>query len=74
MRLARSFVHPPICSTNLVTSAGGTAALAEIRNNAGIVITSGLTVGTSGTDVVLNTTSISAGQNLTISSATLTHG
>lgn len=52
----------------------GTAALAEIRNNAGNVIVSGLTVGTSGADVIINATSISTGQFVTLSSATITHG
>src|SRR6185369_13942928 len=43
-------------------SASGTAAKAELRNNAGTVIASGLTVGTSGSDINLTTTSITSGQ------------
>lgn len=54
-------------------SATGTAALAELRNNAGTVIASGLTVGTSSADVILGTTSISANQTVQITSGTITH-
>jgi hypothetical protein len=53
-------------------SASGTAALAEIRNNAGTVIASGLTVGTSGTDIILSTTTIVSGQPVTITAGTIT--
>lgn len=52
----------------------GTAALAEIRNNAGTTIVSGLTVGTSGTDIVINAAAISAGQTVQVTSGTITHG
>lgn len=52
----------------------GTAALAEIRNNAGAVVVSGLTVGTSGTDLIINASAISTGQIVTLTSGTLTHG
>ncbi len=54
-------------------SATGTAAKAEIRDSAGNVIISGLTVGTSGSDINLNSTSISSGQTVTITSGTITH-
>ena len=52
----------------------GTAALAEFRNTAGTVIVSGLTVGTSGTDITINATAISTGQTVQITSGTITHG
>src|SRR5688572_30699585 len=39
----------------------GTAAKAEIRNNAGTVIRDGLTVGESGTDIILGTDDITIG-------------
>lgn len=55
-------------------SASGTAAKAEIRNNAGTVIVSGLTVGTAATDIILGTTTISSGGTVTITSGTITHG
>lgn len=58
-----------------VTAAGtGTAAKAELRDNAGNVIVSGLTVGTSATDIIINATAISSGQSVTLSSGTITHG
>jgi hypothetical protein len=52
----------------------GTAALAEFRNNAGTTIVSGLTVGTSGADVIINSTSISTGQAVLVTAGTITHG
>lgn len=55
-------------------SGTGTAAKAELRTSADVVVASGLTVGTSGTDVILATTSINSGNTVTISSASITHG
>jgi hypothetical protein len=55
-------------------SGTGTAALAEFRNNAGTTIISGLTVGTSGTDIIINATAISSGQTVQVTSGTITHG
>lgn len=55
-------------------SATGTAAKAELRNNSGTTIVSGLTVGTSATDIILGTTSITSGGTVTITSGTITHG
>jgi len=52
----------------------GTAALAEIRNNSGTTVVSGLTVGTSGTDITINATAISIGQTVQVTSGTITHG
>lgn len=58
-----------------VTASGtGTAAKAELRDNAGNVIVSGLTVGTSSADIIINATAISSGQSVTLSSGTITHG
>ena len=51
----------------------GTAAAARIKDSDGNIVVSGLTVGTSGTNVVLDSTSITSGQTVTLSSATLTH-
>ncbi len=53
---------------------GGTAAEADIRDDAAAVIVSGLTVGTGGTDIILDSTNITAGQTVTINTATITHG
>ena len=55
-------------------SASGTAAKAELRDNSGNVIVSGLTVGTSAADIILDSVSITSGQTVTISSGTITHG
>jgi hypothetical protein len=52
----------------------GTAAAARIRTGADADVVTGLTVGTSGTDIILDSVSITAGQTVTISSATITHG
>jgi hypothetical protein len=55
-------------------SATGTAAKAELRNNAGTAIVTGLTVGTSASDVIVDNTSTNSGQIVTVSSGTITHG
>jgi hypothetical protein len=54
-------------------SAGGTAAAARLRTGANVDIVTGLTVGTSGSDINLDSTNVSSGQNVTINSATITH-
>jgi hypothetical protein len=51
----------------------GTAAAARVRDSNGVDIITGLTVGTSGSDINLDSTSITAGQTVTITSATITH-
>jgi hypothetical protein len=54
--------------------ATGTAAAARIRTApGGTDIVTGLSVGTSGSDINLNSTSIASGQTVTISSASITH-
>lgn len=55
-------------------SAGGTAAAARIRTSADADRVTGLTVGTAGTDVILDVLSITSGQNVVLNSATITHG
>ena len=55
-------------------SADGTAAKAEFRDNGGNVIVSGLTVGTSGADIIVNSTSCVTGQQVSVTAGTLTHG
>jgi hypothetical protein len=54
--------------------ATGTATQARIKDGAGTVVVSGLTVGTSAADIILNSTSITNGQTVTLSSAVITHG
>ena len=51
----------------------GTAAAARIRDSNGVDIITGLTVGTSASDINLDSVSITAGQTVTINSATITH-
>lgn len=51
----------------------GTAAAATITDSDDNVIVSGLTVGTSGTNIVLDSVSITTGQKVTITAATITH-
>jgi len=52
----------------------GTASQARIRDGSDNVLITGLTVGTSGTNIILNTTSVEAGQLVRIDSGTITHG
>ena len=54
-------------------SGTGTAAAARIKDGGGTVILSGLTVGTSGADIVLNSTAIAPGQTVQITAGTITH-
>ena len=53
--------------------ATGTAAAAQIKDGGGVVVISGLTVGTTGSDINLDSVSITLGQTVTLSSATITH-
>jgi hypothetical protein len=51
----------------------GTAAVARIKEGGGTTVADGLTVGTSATDIILNSTSITTGQQVSISAGTITH-
>ena len=56
-----------------VAAAGaGTAAEARIRDSVSGDVVTGLTVGTGGTDVILDNTNIAAAQDVTIDSGTIT--
>lgn len=55
-------------------AATGTAAAAEVFSGAGTLIISGLTVGTTGSDINLSSTSIVASQPVTLTAASITHG
>jgi len=57
-------------------TAAGTAAKAELRDGAGTVVASGLTVGIagSGADIIIGTTTISVGLTVQLNSGTITHG
>ena len=60
-------------AASVTASASGTAAAARIKNSGGTANLTGLTVGTSGSDINLDSTSISSGQTVTLSSATIAH-
>lgn len=51
----------------------GTAAAARIRDAADTDVITGMTVGTGSEDIVLDSVSITAGQTVTINTATITH-
>lgn len=53
-------------------SGSGTAALAELRDKNGVTIINTLTVGTSGTDIIINSTTIASGETCTCTAGTLT--
>jgi hypothetical protein len=59
---------------SVVASASGTAAKAEFRDNGGTTVVSGLTVGTSATDIIIGSTTISSGETVTCTAGTITHG
>lgn len=59
--------------SDISADASGTAANAIITDDADTTVISGLTVGTSGTNVVLDSVSITAGQTVTITAGTITH-
>lgn len=66
-----SFSGLPLSAT---AGANGTAALARLKDSTGTVICDGLTVGTSGADVIVSTTSFTSGLSVSLTSATITHG
>jgi hypothetical protein len=56
-------------------SGSGVAAVAQFKNSTGSVIISGLTVGTSGADIIIApSTSITAGDTVNWSAGAITHG
>lgn len=58
---------------NTTASAAGVVAKASITTSADVDVITGLTVGTSGTDFVIDNTNIANGQAITVNSATITH-
>jgi hypothetical protein len=70
-----TFSTMPISDSS--ADATGTAASASVStaiDGGGTVVISGLLVGTSGTDIVLSSTNIVAGQPVTVTAASITHG
>ncbi len=56
-------------------SGAGTAAAAQITDSTGTVVVDGLTVGTSGTDVIIDNTSIAIGQTVNLNAvSSISHG
>jgi hypothetical protein len=66
-----TFDFDPDISTT--ATATGTAANAIITDSADVTVVSGLTVGTTGTDVILDSTSITINQTVVITAGTITH-
>ena len=54
-------------------NATGTAAAARIRDSNSNDIVTGLTVGTSASDIILDSVSITTGQTVTLNTAAITH-
>ena len=54
-------------------AATGTAAIARLTDSDNNMVAEGLTVGTSGTDVIVDSTSITSAQNVTLNNAAITH-
>ncbi len=67
-----TFDFDPDISDNSA-NATGSAAEARIKDSDGTVTISGLTVGTSGADINLDSVSITAGQTVTLTTGTITH-
>ena len=51
----------------------GTPVIADIEDSDGVDVITGLSVGTSATDIIISSGSITAGQPFDITSATITH-
>lgn len=52
----------------------GNAAVAKIVDSDNTVVADGLTVGTTGTDIVIDNVNIAVGQNVNITAGSITHG
>jgi hypothetical protein len=65
----------PLDAGTVAATAAGTAAKAQIKTSGGLAHITGLTVTATGGggDVILDNTIISNGQNVTMSTATITH-
>lgn len=59
--------------SDTAADATGTAAAARIRDSNNTDVITGLTVGLSAADIILDSLSITAGQTVTINSASITH-
>jgi hypothetical protein len=62
-------------ASSVTASGTGTAAVARAKNSGGArTVITGLTVGTSGQEINLNSVGITSGQTVTLTSAAITHG
>lgn len=59
--------------SDVSADATGTAAAARIRTSGNVDIITGLTVGTSGADVIVDNTNFAITQTVTVNAATFTH-
>jgi hypothetical protein len=67
-----TFSGTPLTCSSAANS--GTAAAAAVYSGGSTLIISGLTVGTSGSDINLSSTAIVTGEPVTITAASITHG
>ena len=67
-----TFSGTPLTDSSAANS--GTAAAAQVFSGGATSIITGLTVGTISTDIILSSTTIVAGQPVTLTAATITHG
>lgn len=58
---------------NANASNSGTAALARVKDSTGTVVAQGLTVGTSGADVIISATAITSGLPYSLTAGTIVH-
>lgn len=58
---------------NTTASGAGTAAKASVTTSADVDIITGLTVGTSGADLIMDNNILTSGQAITVNSATISH-
>ena len=59
--------------SNVAAGAQGAIAKAIITTSADVTVISGLTAGTSGTDVIVDNVNVNVGQSVQINTATITH-
>lgn len=59
--------------SDLAADAAGIAAAARIRTSTNVDVITGLTVGMSAADIVLDNTNIAVAQQVSVNAATLTH-
>lgn len=60
-------------ASTVAATAAGVGVEARLKDSVGTVELTGLTVGTSGTDIVLDNNNIANGQDVTLSSAAIQH-